>query len=548
MRKWIVTGAVVAAALVVGGAWLLARGDGPPTEALPAPSFVDVTATSGVDHVYDGDWTYYVGGGVSAFDCNDDQLPDLFIAGGENPAGIFENQSSAGGSLAFGRVAAPEVEVTGVTGGYPVDIDADGILDLVILRRGENLVMKGAGDCRFGRANELWGFDGGDVWTTAFSATFEEGAARPTLAFGNYLELDDRDNPTGNCTDNRLVRPAEDRQYDVVSELAPGLCSLSVLFHDWGRTGQVDLRITNDKHYYRDGEEQLWRVEAATEPRLYARDEGWRKLQIWGMGIASQDVTGDGLPEVYLTSQGDNKLQSLADGPSQPNYVDIAIRRGATAHRPYAGDDPMPSTAWHPEFQDVNNDGFVDLYVAKGNVDSMPEYAAKDPNNLLIGQPDGTFVEGGGDAGIVTFDRTRGAVVVDLNLDGLPDLVEVNREVPVRVWQNVGSGTLAEPAPMGNWIEVSLRDGGANRDAIGAVIEVRRDTWATSREVVIGGGHGGDHLGWQHFGIGPASSVEVRIVWPDGEESPWFAVSAGDRVAVGRSVEDRTIVELTEEG
>ena len=36
------------------------------------------------------------------------------------------------------------------------------------------------------------------------------------------------------------------------------------------------------------------------------------------MGIASYDLTGDGYPDVYLTSQGDNKLQALAAGPTQP--------------------------------------------------------------------------------------------------------------------------------------------------------------------------------------------------------------------------------------
>ena len=55
----------------------------------------------------------------------------------------------------------------------------------------------------------------------------------------------------------------------------------------------------------------------------------------------------------------------------------------------------------------VNNDGFTDLFISKGNVDSMPEYAAADPNNLLLGQPDGTFVEGAVDAGIVHYDRSR---------------------------------------------------------------------------------------------------------------------------------------------
>ena len=53
----------------------------------------------------------------------------------------------------------------------------------------------------------------------------------------------------------------------------------------------------------------------------------------------------------------------------------------------------LPSTAWHAEFQDVNNDTFIDLFVAKGNVEAMPEFASQDPSNLLLGDPDGTFTE-----------------------------------------------------------------------------------------------------------------------------------------------------------
>ena len=75
------------------------------------------------------------------------------------------------------------------------------------------------------------------------------------------------------------------------------------------------------------------------------------------MGIASADVTGDGYPEVYLTSQGDNKLQTLAGGPTRPTYEDIALD---VVSRPIArtpGGTSLPSTAWHAEFADVNNDG-----------------------------------------------------------------------------------------------------------------------------------------------------------------------------------------------
>ena len=191
------------------------------------------------------------------------------------------------------------------------------------------------------------------------------------------------------------------------------------------------------------------------------------------MGIASYDVTGDGLPEVYLTSQGDNKLQTLANATGRPTYRDIAIDEGVTATRPYTGGDPLPSTAWHPEFQDVNNDGFVDLFVSKGNVEAQQDFASRDPSDLLIGQADGTFVEEGVAAGIASFVRGRGAAVVDLNLDGMLDIVQVNRRVNVSLFRNVGSGTAAEPRPMGNWIAVRPEQTGPNRDAIGSWIQVR---------------------------------------------------------------------------
>ena len=229
--------------------------------------------------------------------------------------------------------------------------------------------------------------------TTAFSATWE-GSGLPTLAVGDYLQLDDEGESGLECDTSELVRPAATGAvYGPPISLAPGFCTLSMLFSDWDRSGRRDLRVSNDRHYYdrANGEEQLWRIAPGEAPRLYV--DGWVKVQIEGMGIASYDLTGDGYPEVYLTSQGDNRLQFLTDGPSLPTYGDMSTKRGVGVPSPFTGGDIRPSTAWHPEFQDVNNDGFVDLFVAKGNVDEIPDYAAKDPSNLLLGRPDGTFQE-----------------------------------------------------------------------------------------------------------------------------------------------------------
>ena len=541
MRPWLVAVGVVLVVGAVAGALVVLNVGGPttPTESLPAPRFVEEAEAAGVVHAYDGDWTFFVGGGVAVFDCNDDRKPDLYFAGGANPSALYVNESPIGGALRFTEAEATGTEMTDVTGAYPLDIDSDGSIDLAVLRHGENVIFRGLGNCTFERANDALGFDGGDLWTAGFSATWEEEAALPTLAIGTYVELDDDGRQTGACSDNFLLRPDGDGYADP-TPLSPGWCTLSVLFSDWDRSGRRDLRIANDKHYYRDGEEQLWRIEADAPPKLYTRDDGWNKLQIWGMGIATQDITGDGFPEIYLTSQGDNKLRALTDGPDQPSYGDIAIRRGATAHRPFTGGDPMPSTGWHPEFRDVNNDGFTDLFVSKGNVDSMPEYAAEDPNNLMLGQPDGTFVDAAVEAGIVHYDRSRGAALVDLNLDGLLDLIEVNRVENVNLWRNVGSGDAENPAPMGNWIAIRLEQPEANLNAIGSWIEVKTGDLVVSREVTVGGGHAGGQLGWNNFGMGSSGVAEVRVQWPDGEVGPWIEVEANRFAIVSRPATDAT--------
>jgi hypothetical protein len=532
---WLLLAGVGLAVIAAGVTLAVFDGTGSviPREAMAAPRYLDEAAAAGVVHTYDGNWNYYVGGGVAAFDCNADRKPDLFFAGGAEPAALYRNESEPGGPLRFAHEAGAATDLGGVTGAYPVDIDSDGVTDLAVLRFGENVLLRGRGDCKFERANESWAFDGGDVWSTAFSATWEANAAMPTLAVGNYVALDEDGNQHGACSDNVFLRP-EAGGYADATPLAPGWCTLSILFSDWNRSGESDLRVSNDKHYYRDGEEQLWRIEAGSSPALYTREEGWRKMQIWGMGIASHDITGDGLPEVVLTSQGDNKMQSLTEGPSQPTYGDIAIRRGGTAHRPFTGGDILPSTAWHPEFQDVNNDGFVDLYMSKGNVDAVPEFAAKDPNNLMLGQPDGSFVEGAEAAGIVHYGRTRGAALVDLNLDGMLDLVEVNRVENVRLWRNVGWGDARSPVTMGNWLAVDVEQSGTNRDAVGAWIELDVGGLVMSRELTVGGGHVGGQLGWVHFGLGPSPSAHVRVIWPDGEVGPWLDVEANRFVTLHR--------------
>lgn len=522
----VLVGAVATGALVILVVDLI-RGDAP-VEAIGPPTFTDDTGVAGIDQTYDGEFQYAVGGGVAVLDCNADLLPDLLIAGGSQPAGLFVNRSAIGGELRFESKPSSSTGLTGVTGAYPLDVDSDGHMDLAVLRVGDNVLLRGTGDCEFEPANEIWGVPGGEDWTVAFSARWDAGEQLPTMAFGNYLvDADERDR----CADHNLLVPDGTRYGDQVT-LSPGWCTLSILFSDWARNGERDLRMTNDRHYYSQGQDQLWQLVPGAAPRLYTEDDGWVVMKIWGMGIASRDLTDDGKPEFYLTSQGDNKLQTLAGEATQPTFEDIALELGVSAHRPFLGDVNRPSTAWHAEFGDVNNDAFVDLFVTKGNVESQEDFALDDPNNLLVRRADGTFREGALDAGLLDYARSRGGAVSDLNLDGLLDIVVVERREPVRVWRNTG--------PAGNWLGLVLHQEAPNTNAIGAWIEVRLGNHIDRAEVTVGGGHAGGEAGPIHFGLGGAESADVRVIWPDGEVGPWMSAAANQIGLVDRGTDDIT--------
>ena len=160
----------------------------------------------------------------------------------------------------------------------------------------------------------------------------------------------------------------------------------------------------------------------------------------------------------------------------------------------------------------------------------MPDYASRDPSDLFIGQADGTFKEAADAAGILNFDRGRGAALADFAMDGRLDLVELNYGQPVRIWHNLGTDAPA------NWIGIRLSEPGPNRDAVGAWIEVQVGKTTLRRELTVGGGHAGGELGWTHFGLGSATEVQVRIQWPDGEVGLWQTASANHFVLIDRGL------------
>ena len=216
--------------------------------------------------------------------------------------------------------------------GYPLDVDGDGVTDLAVLRLGEHVAAARPRrlPVRARRTSSSGSIGGRDAGPSAFSATWEGDAdaadARlrqlrrpgPTRASRRRLRRQ-RARPAGRGRDRPTPRRSALRR-------ATARCRSCSATGTGPAAATCGSATTASTTAIGAGAAVADRPRRAAARRTRPAD-GWASMRIWGMGIASQDLTGDGLPEVYLTSQGDNKLQTLLDGPARAD-----LRR----HRPRA--------------------------------------------------------------------------------------------------------------------------------------------------------------------------------------------------------------------
>ena len=558
-----VQSAKVLSATVLGAALAVAiTGAGEPPSGRE-PLFVEVASAVGLDftHANGANGQYYMpevmGAGVALLDFDNDGDLDVFLvqggplgtAGGKREASrLFRNDLAAGNgrrTLRFTDVTARAglaLQAYGM-GAAAGDYDNDGDTDLLVTSFGAEHLYRNNGNGTFTDVTSEAGL-GDERWSTSAAFLDYDRDGDLDLYVAKYLDFTVAGNKL--CFDAvgardycspRAYRPVPDRLYrndgggrfvDVTE--AAGIskaagAGLGVVAGDYNSDGWLDLYVANDAT-----PNQLW---INRRDGTFA-DEGLLSGAAFNaagnpegsMGIASGDFDGDADEDLFVTNiAGETFVLYANDGAG--SFEDVRTRTGLARLT-------AAVTGFGTDWFDYDNDGWLDLFVANGAVNTIEaqrgEPAPFRMKNQVFRNLGGRFEETSASAG-PAFARPeigRGAAFGDIDNDGDVDLVVTNNGGPVRLLLN-------QAASGRHWLQVRLEQATGNRAALGASVRLERaGRPALWRRVKTDGSYLSASDARVHVGLGPSAAIDALVVqWPDGQTERWEGIGA-DRVVTLR--------------
>jgi tetratricopeptide (TPR) repeat protein len=478
--------------------------------------FVDVAPAAGIN-------LYSMSGGLIVDDFERNGLFDVVTSDFGQCAPMHYFHNNGDGTFTDRTAQAGLSDQLGGLNMIQTDYNNDGCLDILVLR----------GAWEFPQRKSLLrnNCDGTFTDVTAASGLAEPATDTQTAVWADidndgYLDLF-----VGN--ENRpsqLFHNRGDGTFEDISHAA-GIDRIAftkgIVAADYDNDGYVDFFVSNlngDNFLYHNNHDKTF-TEVAAQAGV---QKPWQSFAAWFF-----DYDNDGWPDLFVTSYYVSVEESVRSylGLS-PNAETLKLYknlgngtfRDVTAQ---VGLDRvfMPMGA---NFGDIDNDGFLDLYLGTGN----PSYASLFPNVLLHNKDGKFFTDVTASSGTGELHKGHAVAFADIDNDGDEDLLtEIGGAVPgdshaFRLFENPGNDN--------DWISLHLVGAKTNRAAIGARIKLTvqnegKAARSIHRTVGTGGSFGASPL-TQHVGLGKSARiVDLDIWWPTSNSKQSFADVAVDQ-------------------
>jgi hypothetical protein len=514
-----------------------------------------------------------MGAAVAIADVDADGRPDLYVTNSREGSlnQLYRNRGDGTFEEVAERFAVADVNrrETGVSMGAVFgDYDNDGFDDLFLYKWGRPELFRNEQGTRFTRVTETATLPPWANLNTALWLDYDRDG-RLDLFFGGYyperLNLwalaDTKIMPESfeyarNGGRKYLYRNLGQGHFEEVSATV-GLTStrwaLAAVAADLRGTGYPDLFIANDY-----GVSELF-INEGGRFREVGKETGVGYAPKSGMNASVGDVLNQGRLAIYVSNiseegillQGNNLWVPTGGTSALPTYENMARAMGID----------LGGWSFGAQFGDLNNDGFLDLYLVNGYVSASREesywydyskvagghaivigdaanwpamgkrsLAGYQPKKVWINDGSGSFVDVAQMVGATDRHDGRAVALADLDGRGALDVVVANQRGPLLLYRN-------SVAPGRHWIAFDLEGacrgdgvvaGCTNRGGVGAQVEVFWSGRRQVQEVTAGSGFCAQNQRRLHFGLGPQQAIDRAVIrWPSGKTQEIAAPQAG---------------------
>ncbi len=544
-----------------------------PKLSAPVPVFRDISAQAGLtaSHISSREKYYVVesmSGGIGLFDCDNDGKLDIVMVNGST----VDRYKQGGDLLVTLWHQDANLKFTDITekagltrkgwgmGVAVADFDNDGNLDLFVTGYGGNALYRNKGNCTFEDVTDKAGVRGGGFSTGAAWADYDRDG-NVDLFVSRYVHVDINDLPAFGSTKfcqfkgapvqcgpwgmegetDLLYHNRGDGTFEEVSKKAgvddpEKYYGLGATWGDYDNDGWPDLFVADDatpNHLYHNNHDGTFTDEAMVAG-IALNGDG---RALGSMGVSWGDYDHSGQLSMFITEFADqpntlyrnlrpDKHGSDKSGPDKhgPNvFEDVAMPSRL-------GQPSFPLVGWGTSFFDMDNDGWLDLFVANGHVypqmDNVRGSAAyAEPMLLHRNLRNGTFEEVSKAAGLadIPLKSRRGAAFGDIANNGNVDIVVLNVGEPPTLLLNTNKSA-------NHRVLFHLVGTKSNRAAIGARVTIHTGGMTQFDEVRGGGSYLSQNDLRLHFGLGSAATIDlVEVRWPTGK-TQGFKNLASDKI------------------